>query len=200
MAINLVEMVADGDDCAFDQPCKFGHRVEGHAVYCHNDEWYDSPRKCRRTWYTGGEVKDETCPGFQPNPAFKGEFATVAITGQRCAKCGGTRLFKTDRNSVETCPRCMGEGVEPQAIELTAYEQDTLEIGCLHSGKHSAQHEFFVRVAITEEERESIYKLSEINLVDIRSVTFALEGVFLLRLTGKGDATMRANWKAKKGK
>ena len=39
---NIVEMVADHEDCAFDQPCKYGHRVEGHAVYCHNDEWKEA--------------------------------------------------------------------------------------------------------------------------------------------------------------
>ena len=66
--INLVEMFAEPEDCAFDQPCKYGHRVESHAVYCHNDEWVDGPRKCRRTWYTGGEVRDEDCDGFAPNP------------------------------------------------------------------------------------------------------------------------------------
>ena len=72
MAFNLVELIQEEDaDCAFDQPCKFGHRVEGHAVYCHNDGWAEGPRKCRRTWYTGGEVKDEDCPGYQPNPDFK---------------------------------------------------------------------------------------------------------------------------------
>ena len=68
MAFNIVEAIAVNDGCAFDQRCKFGHRVEDHAVYCHNDQWNDSPRKCRRTWYTGGEIKDEDCPGFQPNP------------------------------------------------------------------------------------------------------------------------------------
>lgn len=66
--LNLVEMLADDEDSAFDQPCKYGHRVEDHAVYCHNDAWKESPRKCRRTWYTGGEVRDEDCPGFEPNP------------------------------------------------------------------------------------------------------------------------------------
>ena len=67
---NLVELVADADDedCAFDQPCIYGHRVETHAVYCHNNDWKDAPRKCRRTWYTGGETRDEDCPGFKPNP------------------------------------------------------------------------------------------------------------------------------------
>lgn len=68
---NIVELVADHDDCAFDQPCKYGHRVEGHAVYCHNDEWKEGPRKCRRTWYTGGEVRDEDCEGFAPNTEYK---------------------------------------------------------------------------------------------------------------------------------
>jgi hypothetical protein len=66
---NLVELLADEGDCAFDQPCAHGHRVEVHAVYCHNTEWADAPRKCRRTWYSGGEVRDEDCPGFKPNPA-----------------------------------------------------------------------------------------------------------------------------------
>lgn len=66
--VNVVELIASGDDSAFDQPCRFGHRVEGHAVYCHNSRWIDSPRKCRRTWYTGGRIRDEDCPGFEPNP------------------------------------------------------------------------------------------------------------------------------------
>lgn len=68
---SLVELVADDDDCKFDQPCVYGHRVEGHAVYCHNNEWDHAPTKCRRTWYTGGKVTDESCPGFAPNPAFE---------------------------------------------------------------------------------------------------------------------------------
>ncbi len=72
--INLVELVADQADCAFDQPCIYGHRVERHAVYCHNEKWANSPRKCRHTWYykeigTGKEDKD--CPGFKLNPDYK---------------------------------------------------------------------------------------------------------------------------------
>lgn len=66
---NVVELIQDEDaDCAFDQPCKYGHRVEGHAVYCHNRGWEFAPRKCRRTWYTGGKVRDEDCMGFKTNP------------------------------------------------------------------------------------------------------------------------------------
>lgn len=67
MPINIVELIADDDDCAFDQPCKWGHRVEAHAVYCHNIGWADAPRKCRRAWYTGGRERDEDCPGFAKN-------------------------------------------------------------------------------------------------------------------------------------
>jgi hypothetical protein len=67
-AANLVEMIDDHQ--AFDQPCAFGNRCDDHAVYCHNDAWRDGPRKCRRTWYSGGEVRDEDCPGFAPNPDF----------------------------------------------------------------------------------------------------------------------------------
>jgi hypothetical protein len=65
---NLMEMVADPHECAFDQACRFGNRVGGHAVYCHNEQWEDAPRKCRRTRYTGGVERDEDCPGFEPNP------------------------------------------------------------------------------------------------------------------------------------
>jgi hypothetical protein len=37
VAENIVEYLADPNDGAFDQPCKFGHHVQDHAVYCHND-------------------------------------------------------------------------------------------------------------------------------------------------------------------
>ncbi len=65
-----VYMVGE-EDCYFDQPCIFGYRVNGHAVYCHNKYWKDGPRKCRRKWYTGGETKDEDCEGFKENPYYK---------------------------------------------------------------------------------------------------------------------------------
>lgn len=60
-----VEAIYGGDDGGgFTQPCRFGFLVAGHSVYCHNDTWLYAPRKCRRTWYTGGEERDEDCPGF----------------------------------------------------------------------------------------------------------------------------------------
>ncbi len=63
--MNLVELLAE--ESAYDQVCKYGHRVEDHAVYCHNTQWKDAPRKCRRTWWSGDEIKDEDCAGFKPN-------------------------------------------------------------------------------------------------------------------------------------
>lgn len=71
--LNLVELIEDPDECAFDQPCKYGHRVSGHAVYCHNTEWKGAPRKCRQSRYWGKVEgkEDEDCPGFEPNPNYK---------------------------------------------------------------------------------------------------------------------------------
>lgn len=71
---NIVELVADEDDCAWDQPCAFGHRVESHAVYCHNDKWLYAPRKCRRrqaSSWLGEAWPHEDCRGFKPNPLLK---------------------------------------------------------------------------------------------------------------------------------
>lgn len=77
--MNLVEFCAATEDCAFDQPCIYGHRVEDHAVYCHNDHWKDAPRKCRQSWYYGGEkgYEDKDCPGFKPNPNYNSEVTDV---------------------------------------------------------------------------------------------------------------------------
>ncbi len=61
----------DEDGGGFNQPCRFGNLAEGHAVYCTNSKWLYGPTKCRRTWYTGGERRDEDCPGYAPNPNFK---------------------------------------------------------------------------------------------------------------------------------
>lgn len=67
-AFNLVEILAgDEDDNAFDQPCAFGHRVDGHAVYCHHPSWPNRPRKCRRN---RDDYRHEDCPGFSPNPTL----------------------------------------------------------------------------------------------------------------------------------
>jgi hypothetical protein len=200
MATNIVEMIADEDECAFDQPCKFGHRVEGHAVYCHNDDWSDSPRKCRRTWYTGGEVRDEDCPGYQPNPEFKGTVSVPAVALPPCSQCGGRKLIKADRQKVETCPRCMGDGAEPSAVDMTSYEMNTLELGCNISSKNSHQYRHFIRIAETAEESEAIGKLVDMDLVRLDSMTGSESGAvaYLLQLTAKGDAVMHANWAARR--
>lgn len=59
------QIVSIKDDQAFDQACKYGCNVFGHSVYCKNE---DAPsRKCRRTLYTGGEVRDEDCEWYEAN-------------------------------------------------------------------------------------------------------------------------------------
>lgn len=60
---NPIELLADAENCGFDQPCHFGYRVESHAVYCHNDAWPDAPRKCHRN---RSDFLHEDCPGFIP--------------------------------------------------------------------------------------------------------------------------------------
>jgi hypothetical protein len=198
MALNIVELVQEPDaDCAFDQPCKFGHRVEGHAVYCHNDAWTDSPRKCRRTWYSGGEIKDEDCPGFQPNTEFKGALSPSPISGDRCSQCGGSKLIRCDKETVETCPRCTGDGTEPRAIEMTEYEQDTLEMSHTLAGRHPGER--FVRIAEDKTESDLVHRLCDLKLVELRSVSWVgNESVYLLESTAKGWAVMQANWEARK--
>ena len=197
MAFNIVEAIQESDsDCAFDQPCKFGHRVEGHAVYCHNDAWVDGPRKCHRSWSTGGEVKDEDCPGFQPNEAFRGSLDPTPIIAPFCTKCDGFKVIKPDRETIETCSRCMGDGSEPHSIEMTQWEQDTLELGHLHGGK---QLDWFARIAETDIESKMICRLVDLRLLDLRTISAPKNyTVYLVRLTGKGDAVMRANWNARK--
>lgn len=201
MAFNIVEAIQEPDaDCAFDQPCKFGHRVEGHAVYCHNDAWHDGPRKCRRTWYTGGETKDEDCPGFQPNSEFKGELNPTTIEQPLCTACGGTKLKAVEAGHTETCPRCMGDGSEPHAMALTSHQQDALEACCVHSGKSPAQFDYNAQVAETGDESDGMWTLDGDGLIEIRQVSYtkADAKVFLYRMTAKGDAVMRANWEARK--
>ncbi len=198
MAFNIVEFAAEPYECAFDQPCKFGHRVEGHAVYCQNDAWVNGPRKCRRTWYTGGETKDEDCPGFQPNPEFSGSLSPSPLIGQLCTKCGGARWTAGDRETIETCDHCVGDGTEPSAMSLSQFEQDTLEMGLGHSYR-AGDHPPYVQMTGSKAERESMSKLCDLNLVQVRSVSYhsvylGTVSAYLLFLTGKGEAVMRANW------
>lgn len=198
MDFNIVELVTAGDnDCAFDQRCKFGHRVEGHAVYCHNAQWEDSPRKCRRTRYTDGKIKDEDCPGFEANPEFKGSFDPSPIKSPLCTKCYGSRCVLSDGVKMGTCPLCMGSGSQPTAMKLSTYEQNTLELGSLHG---SYQKHPFVRIAEDDAQNRSIDKLCELALVTLRSMSHTRGSVvYLLESTMKGQAVMRANWEATKG-
>lgn len=65
-AFNVVELMDEQQ--AFDQPCAFGNRCGGHAVYCHHETWPHSPRKCRRN---RTDHRHEDCPGFVANPDYK---------------------------------------------------------------------------------------------------------------------------------
>jgi len=71
--VPLMGGFGDGD-CAFDQPCKFGYRVESHSVYC--DSETSGYRKCHQSWYHGRAVSiidkcaDEDCKYFKANPEY----------------------------------------------------------------------------------------------------------------------------------
>lgn len=61
--MNLVETFEKPN---FNQSCVYGNLIEGHAVYCHCKN-INAPRKCKRTWYTKGIIKDEDCQFYKPN-------------------------------------------------------------------------------------------------------------------------------------
>ncbi len=94
----------------------------------------------------------------------------------------------------------MGDGSEPRAVKLSTYEQDTLEMGLIFSGKHSGQHDYYARLAEDEAESGAISHLCYLNLIELRTISFSKTTTrcYLIRLTSKGDAVLRANWAAKK--
>ncbi len=113
---NIVEMVAaiEGDECAFDQPCTYGHRIGYHAVYCHNTEWEDAPRKCRRTSCSGGKERDEDCVGFEPNVRISDEDIMAMTPGKlppilREPAHGPLCLFEMGLAERGSCSRCEKE-------------------------------------------------------------------------------------------
>lgn len=61
--LTLNELCFDSD-FFYDQPCYWGSRFGTHAVYCHCKK---GPMKCRRTWFTSGQTKDEECEHFKEN-------------------------------------------------------------------------------------------------------------------------------------
>ena len=200
MAENIVELVADLEDCAFDQPCQFGHRVEGHAVYCHNDAWSDGPRKCRRTWYTGGEVRDEDCPGFQPNDAFQGPIGQPREIATPCAECGGARLAVHDPigNTVETCDRCQGTGEEPPRMELGQWEVYVLEscVGGNHVHPFDEHHAIISGAAFRL--KEFPQRLWNDGLLDLHAIGWdGPATIHTVTLTRKGYAVLHQAWNQK---
>lgn len=186
--MNIVELI-NADESAFDQPCKFGNRVEDHAVYCHNEEWEDSPRKCRRSWYTGGEIKDEDCPGFERNESYVGELAPTPINGTPCSVCTGKKITTTVLGSYSTCEHCQGDGVEPQYLKLSEFEMKALSlrnVGDLYVCKSSGEEEF-----------DSMRRLIELNLLKFRMFTpLGNTSDWLVCLTGKGAAVLE-KWLSK---
>lgn len=71
--LSLMELVTEDEQQSFNQRCRFGNLIEGHAVYCHCEN-PESPRKCRQTWYFGEKAKgrqDEDCKFFEANPNYK---------------------------------------------------------------------------------------------------------------------------------
>lgn len=77
--INFVEAFFQEEFC-YDQECKHGNRVGGHAVYCHNKN--SSNRKCRYGWYTGGTTPDHECPYYEKNESnLQSNIADVTLGG-----------------------------------------------------------------------------------------------------------------------
>ena len=200
MAFNIVELAAGtvGDnDCAFDQPCKHGHRVEGHAVYCHNDAWIDGPRKCCRTWYTSGEVRDEDCPGFQPNEQFKNTIGQPREIVTPCSDCGGAKLSVQDpvRHTVHTCDRCQGTGEEPPRMELSRWERYVLESCVASNFSHPFDENSTILSGAMFRLKEFPTRLLDEGLLDLRSV--GCDGpatTHTVRLTRKGYAVLHQAW------
>lgn len=193
--MNIVELIAgEQEDGGFNQHCKHGYLVEGHAVYCHNSAWSDSPTKCRRTWYTGGEVKDEECPGYRRNSSIPNAPVRAAIQENPCSRCGGRKLVVVGKRKNDTCPNCEGDGHEPTVPELTEYEVDTLSLGHFRSGGCGLP---FVRIATNDEEKDSIWRLAKMNLLRYHSATRCGSGAelaYLLEVTGKGNAVLSKIW------
>jgi hypothetical protein len=68
---NLVEaMFGDEEECAFDQPCVYGHRVGHHSVYCHHPDGL--ARKCLYRFSKDlADYEQNKCGGYTPNPNWK---------------------------------------------------------------------------------------------------------------------------------
>lgn len=203
MAFNIVELIADQDDSAFDQPCKFGHRVEGHAVYCHHDEWVSGPRKCRRSWYTGGEVRDEDCPGFAPNSKHPNVGTPTTIISP-CVSCGGAKVIKPDaaKPQIETCDRCAGNGEEPQFVSLSQDELYVLESLVGPALSHQETREARPVIVSAKSRLTALPdRICDDDWADLESVSFdhgSGVSVYMLRLTAKGFAILRMFWNQQK--
>lgn len=100
--IDIAKIVTTSSEGAYyDQPCRFGCRAGDHAVYCESER-AGMPRKCRRTWYTGGAIRDQDCPGYEPNPEYREEAASSSIS-DAMARISEILQNLTGENPVVTC-------------------------------------------------------------------------------------------------
>jgi hypothetical protein len=74
--------VEDGEVFGQVNPCRYGEQCGWHACYCNHAK---GPRKCRRSWYTGGKEPDAACEHYEANPYWReretfeaGRKATIA--------------------------------------------------------------------------------------------------------------------------
>jgi hypothetical protein len=138
--VPLMGGFGDEDDCAFDQPCKFGYRVDGHSVYCDNKK---SPyRKCRCSWYYGraasiiDKCADEDCEYFKANPNYSEDKKELAKEIEAEKEERRKAKIEYDRLTAEgwLCHRCMNGlplkdmKVECNMVERNWQEKDNISI------------------------------------------------------------------------
>ena len=96
-----------------NQPCVFGHLVENHSVYCHNNK---SPyRKCHCSWYYGRAVSildkcaDEDCKYYKRNPSFSEdiEALTKEIGAEKERRIEAQKEYTKATAAGWLCHRCM---------------------------------------------------------------------------------------------
>jgi len=109
--VPLMGGFSDGD-CAFDQPCVFGYRVEGHSVYC--DSKNSVYRKCHHSWYYGRSTSiidkcaDENCKYFKPNPDYQEDKEKLKIEIEQTKEQRNKDQKQLDQWNTEgwLCHRC----------------------------------------------------------------------------------------------
>lgn len=91
-----------------------------------------------------------------------------------------------------------GCAVEQESITLSAFEENTLAHG-FHSS-NPAHWDYYVCVAENDDERKAVSRLLDSSLVKLRSMQFTKAGatVYLIKITEKGYAAVKAVWEGRK--